>query len=723
MADNKNGLGSAIEDPENEQLAPEQAPAPEEPALGAPIVPQSSGPSMKPLGGEEAPPQQEAKLTPPVDPAKELAKQHAALQQEKIEAANKGDLVGLGTALLKEKELNKTAPMKAVMEKAAEPTTPQHLMGVPPSTAVGKEPAATGAGLGSAAAAPESVDAGRADPNTGAGLGSDAPHTGFDKLGKASPQLDFKETIKRYDEGIQAARDKGTADGDIEAGHLERAKLTFEKQHPYGSAMNHPGVLGKIEHGLAKAGNIAGDILAPGVMLAVPSTDMHKALQAGGAEKDIEEGEKNKLSEAQAEHEKEIAAAAARDSKLAGQLLLKGYVVTKDANGSQTLLQVPGFRDAPKDAKEIFASAVASALEKNPTTDPMQDPAVIAAQKGLQGEQKANQPSSEANKEAQQAFISNLAQLGFKTDPENLDKSIDQAVADKKITPKQASDFRGYQAINPNPATNVVVSGLQANQKQKIKDAHTYYSYTDADDTTHLVTGDKVPQDAESTKINNVEQYVGEARAGNVVQKSLNLISQDVQDHPEIWDSPELRSILATSTEEINRASAGLLIAGTGGSIPLPAGLGHMIDTYLQKFPSDKKGSEALRQYIADYKAMKDKALVMQMEMQGGKIGRAGAQGFLSITNQIPDGSTPDSKTAQRQVRNLQTTQSELMKKYPDKYQDYVKEQALEPKAQPDKAEGAGKGHVILYQNQKYQYNGTGDTKDIKNYTLVPAKK
>jgi hypothetical protein len=729
MADKQNGLGSAMEDPENEQLAPEQteAPAPDaqEPALGAPIVPQSSSPSMKPLGGEEAPPQQEAKLAPPVDPAKELAKQHEMLQQEKLEAASKGDLVGLGTALLKEKELNKTAPMKAVIEKAAQPTPNPHILtGVLPTIAAGKEPANTGAGLGSATFAPPSADAGKEDPTTGVGLGADAPHPGFDdKLGSAAPQQDFKEIMKRYDEGIQAARDKGTPDGDTEAGHLERAKLTFEKQHPYGSAMNHPGLLGKIEHGLAEVGNVAGAALVPGVEAAIPGSALNRQAKDVGAQADIEEGEKGKLSEAQAEHEKEIAAAAARDSKLAGQLLLKGYVAKQDANGNFTLDQVPGFRDAPKSAQEVYASAVASALEKNPEEDPAKDPKVTAALDALKAFQKASQPNAEANKEAQQAFISKLGQLGYKTDAADLDKSVDQAVADKKITTKEAADFRGFQGVNPNPATNIVVSGEQAKQRQNIKDAHTYYSYTDDDGTTHLVTGDKVPQDAESTKINNVEQYVGEARAGNVVQKNLNLIAQDVHDHPELWDSPELRNILATATEDINRASAGILIAGTGGSIPIPAGLGHMINTYLEKFPADKKGSEALRQYIADYKAMKDKALVMQMEIQNGKIGRAGAQGFLSITNQIPDGDTPDSKTALRQVGNLQLTQSGLMQKYPDKYQDFVKEHPYEPKESPkESSQGESKGHVILYKGSKYQYKGTGATNDIKNYTPLNTK-
>src|SRR6185312_16044344 len=57
-------------------------------------------------------------------------------------------------------------------------------------------------------------------------------------------------------------------------------QLTYDKEHPWGSAISeHPGVLGKIFHGIAKAGNIAGDILAPGTMALIPGTDLNKTLQ------------------------------------------------------------------------------------------------------------------------------------------------------------------------------------------------------------------------------------------------------------------------------------------------------------------------------------------------------------------------------------------------------------------------------------------------------------
>ena len=167
---------------------------------------------------------------------------------------------------------------------------------------------------------------------------------------------------------------------------------------------------------------------------------------------------------------------------------------------------------------------------------------------------------------------------------------------------------------------------------------------------------------------------MNEARAANTVQQSLNRISEDVDKHPELWDNAAARDIMATTLEQVDRASAAMLVAGTGGSIPLPSGLGDMINTALQNKVLDKPTADALKHYIADYKGMKDQAIVMQMELQGGKIGRGSVQAFNSIVNQIPNGATPDGKTAAQQLEIMQQKQNEMSSKYPEKYGNYTKE-------------------------------------------------
>jgi hypothetical protein len=58
-------------------------------------------------------------------------------------------------------------------------------------------------------------------------------------------------------------------------------KLQAEQDRkPMGSpGSSHPGVLGKILHGLAGAGNIAGDIFASGTMALIPGTQLHGELE------------------------------------------------------------------------------------------------------------------------------------------------------------------------------------------------------------------------------------------------------------------------------------------------------------------------------------------------------------------------------------------------------------------------------------------------------------
>lgn len=70
------------------------------------------------------------------------------------------------------------------------------------------------------------------------------------------------------------------APGTPEFDKEQLAQEQFDHAHPWGSDVSaHPGTLGKIAHGLATAGNIAGDILAPGTMANIPGTELNKQRQ------------------------------------------------------------------------------------------------------------------------------------------------------------------------------------------------------------------------------------------------------------------------------------------------------------------------------------------------------------------------------------------------------------------------------------------------------------
>ena len=192
---------------------------------------------------------------------------------------------------------------------------------------------------------------------------------------------------------------------------------------------------------------------------------------------------------------------------------------------------------------------------------------------------------------------------------------------------------------------------FQHEQTRQDKLSKAYYTYTTTDPKTgktqtEMTTGDKLdqlPEDAQLLPVKDPSLLIGEARSMDAVQDSMNELHKDLHDHPEVFDNAAARSIVQTTTEQMNRASAGLLIAGTGGSVPIPSGFGDIINTALQNNTLDEKTAKAVKSYIADYKSAKDKAMVIQMMMQNGKMGRGGQQAFESIVNQLPGGSTPDS--------------------------------------------------------------------------------
>lgn len=327
-------------------------------------------------------------------------------------------------------------------------------------------------------------------------------------------------------------------------------------------------------------------------------------------------------------------------------------------------------------------------------------PAVAAAQPSVGGLTRTKVPTAEQDKQRQAALEQQLVSgaiapndrtwlagmqraqkvTGLKPDvvaqagPPPVPAEFPRGENDPAFRAANAAWGRQYDRIdnaNLQTRTNITV-----NTRQSALNNNKYYKYAD-ESGTHLVRGGQVPDGVDAVPVGTDKEagsLITEARTANIIQRSLNQISQDVNEHPELFDNTTARNIMATTLEQIDRTSAGMLVAGTGGEIPLPSGLGDMINTQLQNRALDAKTATALKNYIADYKSMKDKVMSMQMAMQNGKMGRANAQAFKAIADQIPNGATADSATARRQVDNLQATQAELMKNYPEKYGDYTKE-------------------------------------------------
>lgn len=94
----------------------------------------------------------------------------------------------------------------------------------------------------------------------------------------------------------------------------ERAFGTPTMAHRMQGDQPHRGWLGKIGHGLARMGNIAGDIFAPEVMAITPGTDLNKRIEAARSEK-------NKRLTDTAASEDELRAAQAEEAKARAESL------------------------------------------------------------------------------------------------------------------------------------------------------------------------------------------------------------------------------------------------------------------------------------------------------------------------------------------------------------------------------------------------------------------
>jgi hypothetical protein len=101
----------------------------------------------------------------------------------------------------------------------------------------------------------------------------------------------------------------------------QAAQQDYEKAHPWGSPISeHPGFAGKVGHVFSKIGNIAGDVLAPGVMENIPGTDLNKQLVHSNTLSRQSEAEKQETQQQKADTEQEGVEQKPEIAELTGEL-------------------------------------------------------------------------------------------------------------------------------------------------------------------------------------------------------------------------------------------------------------------------------------------------------------------------------------------------------------------------------------------------------------------
>jgi len=205
----------------------------------------------------------------PPDPNQVIADQHAKVMKAKLDAASKGDMVGLGSAIIAGQTLNSASPQATAAAEG------------------GQAPTAAEANLAPGTAMPDYAGKER--------IGAGTP-------GEAQAQKDYKDKLADLDQQILTASRIHTPEGKEELGYLQSEKAVLQKMNPLGSAANKPGVLGKIEHALGTVGNVAGNaVLGERNMANIPGSAANLTAQNEEGAANVEQGTKDALQNAQAD--------------------------------------------------------------------------------------------------------------------------------------------------------------------------------------------------------------------------------------------------------------------------------------------------------------------------------------------------------------------------------------------------------------------------------------
>lgn len=170
---------------------------------------------------------------------------------------------------------------------------------------------------------------------------------------------------------------------------------------PYGSPDNHPGLGGKILHGLSVFGNTLGDIVAPNLTSRIPGSNLHREVEEEGLQKNLQNLSKDESTEslqgAQAGNQTAEAGKSTEETKE-----MPGKAADEHAlSGAQTgnLESQARDRDAAAANPSLataYAHAVNQAIKEG--RDPAQDPIVGHLSDAIVGLQPKQNAPAEAPK-------------------------------------------------------------------------------------------------------------------------------------------------------------------------------------------------------------------------------------------------------------------------------------------------------------------------------------
>lgn len=231
------------------------------------------------------------------------------------------------------------------------------------------------------------------------------------------------------------------APGTPEYGEQRQAVQDYEKAHPLGADVSaKPGFWGKLEHGIAKAGNIAGDIIAPGITAMIPGTDLNRQLEAKGNAAWTRLGEQNELTQAEVEKDKAEAAKAGR-----APVPTTPFEAWEAQQPPGTTPDLQKWFDMSKPDTKQELTAEEQAWQKIPGNE---NKPITDFYKDKEAAETAGKPAPRPNEE-ETAINDYLQGHKLQDTPANRDKARD-ALKTRDRTPRAPTDREEWQKDHPN---------------------------------------------------------------------------------------------------------------------------------------------------------------------------------------------------------------------------------------------------------------------------------
>lgn len=112
------------------------------------------------------------------------------------------------------------------------------------------------------------------------------------------------------------------------------ADIEQKRKTPWGSPDNHPGFLGKVAHGLATAGNLAGELLAPNFTSMIPGSQLNMDTREAEANRDLQKAEQEETARKGVEQKADIAGEKSKQANQKELDALAEHGLTRDEQGN-----------------------------------------------------------------------------------------------------------------------------------------------------------------------------------------------------------------------------------------------------------------------------------------------------------------------------------------------------------------------------------------------------